>query len=94
MSPLNITMLLHIYAIVPDYRDCQLNKSHSRSEAVTETFQSFEAEGLIMKIIPDEEWHAASEHTRASQYRITEKGEAMVDAICAVKVPVCKWVQP
>jgi len=27
-------------------------------------------------------------------YRITEKGAAYVEHVCAVQVPVCKWVQP
>lgn len=94
MSPLNIKILLHVYAIVADYRETeQLN--HARSEAVRETFEYFAKAGLIEKIISDEDWRALSiSSPRDSQYKITPKGEAMVDAICAVQIPICKWVQP
>lgn len=94
MSPLNITILLHVYAIVADYRDCQLNVEHVRSEAVKYTFEQFARDGLIEKIHSDDDWRASTRNERSSQYKITAKGEAMVDAICAVQIPICKWVQP
>lgn len=93
MSPLNINILLHVYAIVADYRDTQA-QAHSRSEAVRETFEQFALDGLIEKIHSDDDWRAAPPHERSSQFKITEKGEAMVEALCAVQVPICKWVQP
>ena len=94
MSPLNINILLHVYAIVADYRDMQLNQNHARSEAVRQTFESFIADGLVEKIFDDDTWHQLARCDRPSQYKITEKGAAMVDALCAVRVPICKWVQP
>lgn len=27
-------------------------------------------------------------------YRTTERGKALVDHLCAVKLPICQWVQP
>jgi hypothetical protein len=94
MSPLNINILLHVYAIVPDYRDMQLNMNHARSDGVRQTFEQFVRDGLIEPIFDDETWHATPKDDRSSQFKITEKGIAMVEAICAVQVPVCKWVQP
>jgi DNA-binding HxlR family transcriptional regulator len=94
MSPLNINILLHVYAIVADYRDAQLNSNHARSEAVSQTFEHFAEEGLIEKIIPDHIWQETPADARSSQYTITEKGRAMVEAICSVQIPICKWVQP
>lgn len=93
MSPLNIKILLHVYAIVADYRDCE-DPQHAHSVAVRTTFEWFAAEGLIEKIIPDADWSLAPRDDRGSQFKITPKGEAMVDAICAVQIPICKWVQP
>lgn len=94
MSPLNINILLHVYAIVADYRDAQLNRNHANSEAVSETFEWFSKEGLVEKIIADEEWGRMFPSDRPSQYKITEKGLSMVETICAVQIPICKWVQP
>lgn len=94
MSPLNITILLHVYAIVADYRDCQLNDDHARSEAVRYTFEQFARDGLIEKIHSDDDWNSTGASLRSAQHKITAKGEAMVDAICAVQIPICKWVQP
>lgn len=93
MSPLNVKILLHIYAIVADYRD-EPPMDHARSEAVRDTFKMFVSDGLIEPVMSDDEWRTAAGRPRDSQYRVTQKGEAMVDAICAVQVPVCKWVQP
>lgn len=93
MSPLEIKMILHIYAIVTDYRD-QPDARHGHSEAVRETLESFEASGLIEQSFPDEVWDAMSRSDRPSQYHITEKGTAFVEALCAVKLPVIKWMQP
>ena len=33
-------------------------------------------------------------HGRKPWFSITDKGRAMVEHLCAVKIPVCKWVQP
>lgn len=94
MSPLNIQILLHVHAIVADYRDMQVNENHARSEAVRQTFEQFVFQGLIEKIMDDKAWHGIPGNSRSSQYKTTEKGDAMVEALCAVQIPICKWVQP
>lgn len=94
MSPLSVKILLHIYAHVRDYRDEVLPGEHARSEGVRQTFERFESEGLVEQVVDDGPWCMTPSDQRVSQYRITPKGEAMVDAICAVQIPICKWVQP
>jgi len=94
MSPLKIAMLLHVYAIVTDYRDAQANRAHANSEAVSEAFDDFVLDGLVTRECSDDDWRAQKPDNRSSQYRITDKGRAMVEHLCAIQIPICKWVQP
>lgn len=32
--------------------------------------------------------------TAAPGYRVTDRGLAMVEALLAVQLPICKWIQP
>jgi hypothetical protein len=93
VSPLEIKILLHVYAIAVDYRDSEL-PGHAKSPAVKDVFAWFERNGLIEEHVKASEWEAMLPDDRPPQHRITAKGEAMVEAICAVQIPVCKWVQP
>jgi hypothetical protein len=93
MTPLEIKMLLHIYSCRNDYRDEVLPIEHARSAAVHDAIEYFVAQGLADKRMTDEEWIGFG-RDRPSQLTVTEKGVAMVNHLCAVQVPICKWVQP
>lgn len=91
MSPLKIKMLLHYYASARDYRD-EEPACRARSPAVTEALEDMQCAELIMVTNPG--WGGQNTGERRSEWSVTDKGRAMVEHLCAVKVPVCKWVQP
>lgn len=98
MSPLNIGILLHYYASPGDYRSHQ-DEAHANSPAVYESLHWFCEQGLLSCRFGDVSWAASCDPsdrgTSSTQcFKITEKGMAMVEQLCAVRVPVCKWVQP
>lgn len=82
MSPLKIQMLLHFHAYCESYDDRGGN-------AQREAFHHFLSERLITEVAIHQ---GASIYGRF--YRTTDRGRAMVEALCAVKLPICKWVQP
>lgn len=81
MTPLQIKMVLHYYAIAEPY--ALLDPAHANSDAVCTQRALLCSDGLIEAI-------AGS----PSGYRITPRGEAYVDAVCATPLPVSKWVIP
>jgi len=91
MSPLKIKMLLHYYAHVMDYRD-EVDTAHACSPAVSEAIVDFLRSDLIVEKNPG--WAGQDRKSREAQYRVTDKGMAMVEHLCAVQIPICKWVQP
>lgn len=91
MSPLCIKMLLHYYAHAMDYRD-EAEPAHACSGAVKEAIEFFLHEGLIREVNPN--WESQLPGNRNSQYSTSPKGNAMVEHLCAVQVPIIKWVQP
>lgn len=91
MSPLEIKMLLHYHAMARDYRD-EVVPEHANSNAVRETIESFRMLGLIE--VANKSWLTSDPAARASEFRTTDKGDAMVEHLCAVQVPIIKWVQP
>lgn len=93
MSPLEIKVLLHVYALVRDYRD-ENSINNSQLKGITDILEEFAKKDLVAKRCDDCEWRAGNPKERASQYRVTEKGSAMVEHLCAVEIPICKWVQP
>lgn len=98
MSPLSITILLHYYTTPGDYA-ALVDEAHGSSPAVYNCLTSFVEAGLLSCRFGDVSWAARlrkSERDSAETqcFQITEKGRAMVAHICAVQVPVCKWVQP
>lgn len=98
MSPLNIGILLHYYTTPGDYRH-HVDLCHGNSPAVRESLQWFVDQGLLACRHGGVMWAATSDASsrgdRENQcFLITEKGEAMVNHLCAVQVPVCQWVQP
>jgi hypothetical protein len=91
MSPLKIKMLLHYYAHVMDYRD-EVDTAHACSPAVSEAIRDFLHSDLIVE--KNSGWAGQDRKSREAQYRVTDKGMAMVEHLCAVQIPICKWVQP
>jgi hypothetical protein len=93
MSPLMIKMLLHYYACARDYRD-EVPGQHAASPAVKEAIEFFLEHGLIVPLFADEHWRTQDAMQRLSQFTVSDRGRAMVDAYLAVRLPVVQWVQP
>lgn len=93
MSPLMIKMLLHYYACARDYRD-EVPGQHATSSAVKEAIGSFVSWDLVVSLMSDADWQRLDVMERTSQYAISDRGRAMVDAYMAVRLPVIQWVQP
>jgi hypothetical protein len=98
VSPLNISILLHYYTTPGDYRH-HVDLCHGNSPAVHESLLWFVDKGLLSCRFGDVSWAASCDaadrgDSKTQVFQITEKGEAMVKHLCAVQVPVCKWVQP
>jgi hypothetical protein len=81
MTPLQIGLMLHYYTTPRPYAEHE--PAHANSGAVCEQRLALYHAGML-------ETHSGA----VSGYRVTEKGEAYVKALCAVQVPICKWVQP
>lgn len=83
MTPLQIKMLLHYYSIAEPY--AVNDPAHACSPAVSEQRSLLVRDGLI-------------EYTAGAYppgcYKATPRGEAYIKALCAMPLPVCKWVQP
>lgn len=82
-------MLLHTYALAKDYRD-RVEPAHANSAAVSDAFEFFVDHGLVTETNP--KWHRQSPANRGPQYKLTDKGRAMVEAYKNVPIPVCIWV--
>jgi len=93
MSPLMIKMLLHYYACARDYRD-EAPGQHAASPAVKEAIQQFLDWELLIQITPDDEWSKLDVMERRSPFTISDRGQAMVEAYMAVRLPIIQWVQP
>lgn len=97
MSPLCVRMLLHYHFSPKDYREAE-QAPHATSPAVGEALFFFVKNGLLKSRYGDISyscWTAQDDpRVELPIFTITDKGRAMVDAICDVQVPVCKWVQP
>jgi hypothetical protein len=93
MSPLMIKMLLHYYACARDYRD-EVPGQHAASSAVKDAIEFFRGHNLIVELFSDEQWRAQDAMDRPSQFTVSDRGRAMVDAYMAVRLPVVQWVQP
>jgi hypothetical protein len=100
MSPLQIRMLLHYYCRTNDYQAAE-DRAHACSIAVYEAMRWFVSEDVLKPRYGDLDYSIrcavpGNGDPRAERplFSITEKGRAMVQHLCAVQVPVCKWVQP
>jgi hypothetical protein len=102
MSPLCIRMLLH-YSWSPRDYHAEEDSAHARSPAVAEAMMAFLSAGLVTSRFTDLSW-AVNQAPFIEEYQgskvekpiftITDKGRAMVEHLCAVEVPICKWIQP
>lgn len=81
MTPLQIRMMLHYYAIAEPY--AADDPRHGHSAAVFEQRQSLVDASLI----------ETDEHS-GSGYKATDRGVAYVEALCALPLPIKKWVMP
>ena len=83
MTPLQVRMMLHFYTTPVPY--AQENPPHANSQAVIDQRACLHHHGLI---------EAANNFDGSPGWRCTDRGKAYIEAVCAVQVPICKWVQP
>lgn len=81
MTPLQINMLLHYYAIAEPY--AVREQEHANSPAVHEQRHILVNWGLIKVDI-----------TNPSGFSVTDKGLVYVEAICNIPLPVMRWEIP
>jgi hypothetical protein len=102
MSPLQIKMLLHYHYSPIDFAIAEGMLS-GHPPAVAESLEMFVREGLLKSRYQDISWsiHEAvfiktynNGPVDKPIFSITDKGTAMVEHLCAVQIPICKWVQP
>lgn len=79
MTPYEIDVMLHYYTRVNDHECVVTNPPVWRG-----TVEAFLELGLLALAVQPSD----------VCYRITERGKAYCGHLCAVQVPVCKWVQP
>jgi len=82
MSPLEIGIVFHYHCCATDYRDGDYS-----APAVKEAMDRFIKEEVLVQIEGKFDPPA---------FRITDRGTAYVEALCAVQLPVKKtiWVDP
>lgn len=85
MSPLQIEILLWYYARANDYRDGDFS-----APAVREAVDDFR--GAAGMLAPTNDLPSGQVALRA--YRLTDRGQAYVDALMAMPLPVCRWEIP
>jgi len=80
MTPLQIEIMLHYYAMGDDYRECDFS-----APAVREAIDNFILVTEMLRASTPEEGYDPA-------YRITDKGRAYVDYLCSVPLPAVKYV--
>lgn len=82
MTPLQVTMLMHYYAICAPYSEH--NTAHAESEAVYRQRNNLVARGLIEVAL------------EPSGYRVTDKGKCLIKHICELPNPISttEWRMP
>lgn len=81
MTPLQIKMMLHYYCSPTPY--AKYEPHHAHSEAVFDQRANLMDEGLLVPV-----------DSAMASYECTEKGKAYVSALCAMPLPIAKWVIP
>ena len=81
MTPNDIDILLHYYTTPEEH-------GRIAAPAVSETVHSFLDRGILRLVTSDEKarW--------AGSYRVTEKGNKLVEMLCATPDPVNRWIDP
>ena len=82
MSLLEIEILLHYRWSPHDYREGDLS-----APAVREYINRFRDDWNLLE-------HSTNDPRNTAAYRLTERGQVFVDALCAVPLPVQVWVMP
>ncbi len=82
MTPLQLSILLHYRGHATDFREGDFS-----APAVREAIDWFRDDARMLEATN------GNMHSSAA-YRLTEKGEAFVEALCEMPLPVCKWEIP
>lgn len=83
MTPLEIDIILWYHTRAVDYRDGDLS-----APAVREAVDRFRDVDGLLELRPP----TGSGDFRT--YRLTERGQAYVDALIMTPLPICQWVIP
>jgi hypothetical protein len=91
-------MLLHYSRSRIDYMSAE-DQSHELPGTVEDALLFFVSNGLLKSRYSDITWAAAPARlddpsVEMPIFTITDKGRAMVQHLCQVEIPVCKWVRP
>jgi hypothetical protein len=100
-SPLNLYVLLH-YAIEPEFDFWNPDDEQESGGDLYGALMWLADEGLLKSRYGDVGWCARGaprfgpgrDDVERPLFSITDKGRAMVDHLCEVQVPVCKWIKP
>jgi len=88
MTPLEIEILLHYKTHIGDYRSGDFWEPK-----VCKFIHACRTElGLLRKSTPDD--HKRDCANRTSVYVLTDRGKMYIDAVCAVPLPIQKWIMP
>lgn len=82
MTPIEIDILLHYYVSPEEYRNGDIG-----APAVLDALKKFVSRGLIVKRTVPNEYGALYEGNSAAL-------KVYVETLCAVPLPVQKWVMP
>lgn len=82
MTPLELGILIHYRGSAADYRFGDFS-----APAVRQTIDWFRGEAGLLEPTNRDEYPNAT-------YRLTAKGEFLVDQLCAMPLPVSVWVMP
>lgn len=83
MTPLELSILIHYMGHADDFRGGDLS-----APAVREAMSAFVDDELL------ELNHEAMPGDGRAAYRLTSRGVFFVEALCAMPLPVQKWVMP
>ena len=83
LTPIQIEILIHYNYSPEDYRDGDFS-----APAVCECIALF----LLLNLLEDNQ--PPRDVNDNSKYRITDRGQAHVEALCSVPLPVNTWVSP
>ena len=82
MTPLELSILIHYRGCADDFRGGDFSEPEVRK-----SIDNFSVTDGLLERVPMGEWGMAV-------YRLSDRGNIFVDALCNLQPPVKKWVMP